>query len=235
VTAHGALRSDADSHRAAAAAPRALAAYVGQLLAERRRQPLRDLISRLLAAEVDGNRLRESEVVACCCALLLAGHATATHLLGNAVLCLTEHPEVIAHLHHEPPPVYSTVDEVWRYLPPVWNVARTTLTDVQLGPQRIPAQAQVWVWIASANRDAEQFPNPDRFDIERIPNRHLSFGHRSHAWLGATVARQAASSTLTMLVKLLPNLKRVLDSSPEVVESSTFFGVKRLPVVFTPS
>ncbi len=158
-----------------------------------------------------------------------------THLLGNALLCLIEHPEVIARLRHEPPPVYSTVEEVLRYLPPVWYVARTTAADVRLGAQRIPAQAQVWVWLASANRDAEQFPNPDQFDIERIPNRHLSFGHRRHAWLGATVARQVASSTLTILVNLLPNLKRVLDSGIEVVGSSTFFGLKHLPITFTQS
>ncbi len=168
ATAHAALRPATDPHRAAAAAVQELAAYIAQLLEERRRQPLRDLISRLLAAEVAGDRLRDSEIVAYCCTLLLAGH-TATHLLGNAVLCLTEYPEVIAHLRHEPPPVYSTVEEVLRYLPPVWNVARTTLADVQLGEQRIPAQAQVWVWVASANRDAVQFPNPDQFDIERIP------------------------------------------------------------------
>ncbi len=234
VTAHAVLRPDTDPHRAAAAV-QDLVAYIAQLLEQRRRQPLRDLISHLLAAEVAGERLRDSEIVAGSCALLLAGHAATTHLLGNAVLCLTEHPEVIARLHHQPPPIYSTVEEVLRYLPPVWNVARTTLADVQLGAQRIPAEAHIWVWIVSANRDAGQFPNPDRFDIERIPNRHLSFGDRSQAWLGAALARQVASSTLTMLVKLLPNIKRVLDSGLEVVDSSTFFGVKRIPVVFTPS
>jgi cytochrome P450 len=235
VTAHGTLRTEAPLHRAAAAATQELADYIAQLLEERRRHPLRDLISCLLAAEVDGNRLRDSEIVACCCALLFAGHTTATHLLGNAVLCLTEYPEVIAHLRHEPPPVYSTVEEVLRYLPPVWNVARTTLADIQLGEQRIPAEAHVWVWIVSANRDALQFPNPDQFDIERIPNRHLSFGDRSHAWLGAALARQTAGRALTMLVKLLPNLKRMRDSGLEVVSSSTFFGVKRLPIAFRPS
>jgi cytochrome P450 len=233
ATAHGALRPDANPDKAAAV--QELTTYMTQLLEERRHQPPRDLISRLLAAEVGGNRLHEPEVAACCSALLLAGHAMTTHLLGNAVLCLTKHPEVIARLRHEPPPIYSTIEEVLRYLPPVWNVARATLAAVQLGEQRIPAQAQVWVWIVSANRDAEQFPNPDQFDIERIPNRHLSFGHRSQAWLGSALARQAARSTLTLLVKLLPDLKRVPDGDLEVIESSTFFGVKLLPVTFTPS
>jgi cytochrome P450 len=235
VTIHDALRPDADPQGAAAAALHELVAYLAQLSAQRRRQPLQDLISRLLAAEIDGNRLREPEVVACCCTLLIGGYATATHLLGNAVLRLTDHPEVIARLRHEPPPVYSTVEEVLRYLPPVWNVIRLTMSDVTLGAQRIPAQAEVWVSIASANRDAEHFRDPDRFDIERIPNRHLSFGHRSQAWIGSALARQAARSTLTLLAKLLPDFKRVPDGDLEVIESSTLFGVKRLPVAFTPS
>jgi cytochrome P450 len=167
--------------------------------------------------------------------LLLAGHAAATHLLGNAVLCLTDHPEVVARLRHEPPPIYSTVEEVLRYLPPVLNVIRMTTTDVTLGAQHIPARAQVWVSIASANRDAKQFPNPDRFDIERIPNRHLSLSYGSSADLVAALVRQIARSTLTTWAKLLPNLKRVPDGVLEVTESSSFFGVKRLPVTFTPS
>jgi cytochrome P450 len=171
ASAHAALEPDANPDRAAAV--HELATSMTQLLEERRRQPPRDLISRLLAAEVGCNRLHEREVVACCSALLLAGHAMTTHLLSNAVLCLTEHPDVIARLRHEPSPVYSTIEEVLRYLPPVWNVARTTLAAIQLGEQRIPAQAEIWVWIVSANRDAEQFPDPDQFDIERIPNRHL--------------------------------------------------------------
>jgi len=201
VTAHGALWPDAGPRGAAAAALRELAAYVAHLLEERRRQPLRDLISRMLAAEVDGNRLREPDVLACCCLLLVAGHATATHLLGNAVLCLTDHPEAIARLHHELPPVSSTVEEVLRYLPPVWNVMRMTTTDVTLGAQRIPAQAQVCVWIVSANRDAEHFPYPDQFDIERVPNRHLSLTYGSRGDLVAALARRVARSTLTMVVK----------------------------------
>jgi cytochrome P450 len=227
-------RPDANPDGAGAAALRELAAYVGLLLAERRRQPQRDLISRLLVAEVDGNHLCEPEVVACCCALLLAGHATATHLLGNAVLCLTDHPEVIARLRHDPPPVYSAVEEVLRYLPPVWHVRQMTSIDVTLGAQHIPAQAQLCVWIASANHDAEQFPNPDQFDIERIPNRHLSLSYGSHAHLVAALARQIARSTLRLLAKLLPNLKRMPDGDLEVVESSSFFGVKQLPITFTP-
>ena len=235
VTAHGALWPDAAPHGAAAAALRELAAYVAHLLEERRRQPLRDLISRMLAAEVDGNRLREPEVLACCCLLLVAGHATATHLLGNAVLCLTDHPEAIARLHHELPPVTSTVEEVLRYLPPVWNVMRMTTTDVTLGVQRVAAQAQVCVWVASANRDAEHFPYPDQFDIERVPNRHLSLSYGSQADLVAALARQQARSTLKLLVKLLPNLKRVSDGPLELIERSSFFGVKRIPVAFTPS
>ena len=235
VTAHGALWPNAALHSTTTAAVQELAAYIAQLLEERRHQPLHDLIGHLLSAEVDGNRLRESEVLACCCQLLVAGHATATHLLGNAVLCLTDHPEAIARLHHELPPIYSTLEEVLRYLPPVWNVVRMTTTDVTLSAQRIPAQAQVCVWIVSANRDAQHFPNPDQFDIERIPNRHLSLSYGSSADLVAALARQQARRTLKLLVKLLPNLKRVSDGPLEVIERSSFFGVKRLPVAFTPS
>jgi cytochrome P450 len=235
VTTHDALWPDAEPNGAVTAAAKELTAYLAQMLEERRRRPLDDLIGRLLACEVNGNRLREPEIIAWCSMFLLASHATATHLLGNAVLCLSDHPEVIARLRHQPPPIYSTVEEALRYLPPVWNAIRVTTTDVTLSGQRIPTQAQLCVWVASANRDADYFPNPDRFDIERIPNRHLSLSYGSRGDLAPALARRMARSTLTMLVKALPNLKRVSDGALEVIGGSSFFGLKRLPVAFTPS
>jgi cytochrome P450 len=116
---------------------------LSDLLAMRRRQPQQDALSRLLTSNVDGEYLSESELVVCCLWLLVGGCMTMTNLLGNTILCLIEHPEVVVQLRNTPAPLYSTIDEVLRYLPPVWSVLKTTTTELSLGSQHIPAHAQI--------------------------------------------------------------------------------------------
>jgi len=158
-----------------------------------------------------------------------------TNLLGNAVLCLLEHPEVIERLRHEPAPIYSTIDEVLRYLPPVWTIHRTTMTEVTLGSQHIPAHAQVSVEIASANRDDKYFAQPEQFDIDRIPNRHLSFGDDGiHSCLAAGLTRLVARITLSLVVHQFTDLTLQTRHALDIVDSPTLFGVKYLPITFRP-
>lgn len=204
-----------------------------ELLEERRRQPRQDVISRLLAVSVDGDSTSEMEVMAGLHGLVAGGYATMMYLLGNAIFCLDAHPEVSERLRHEPAPIYSSIDEVLRYLPPVWMVTRMTRTEVRLGEWSIPPQAQVCAWIVSANRDTEHFAHPEHFDIDRIPNRHLSFGEGIHACLGAGLARLVTTITVSMLFKELPDLKRVSDLPLAVIEHPTHFGVKHFPIRFT--
>src|SRR5437868_1380468 len=183
--------------------------YFSNLLEERRRAPREDLISSLSVAEVDGERLSEHELVSFCTLLLAAGQETTKNLIANALVCLTDHPDTIAHLKREPALMPTAIEEVLRYLPPVWFLFRQTLTDVELSGQHIPANQVILAWTASANRDPSQFPDPDRFDMQREPNRHLAFGHGIHFCVGAPLARLEARIALPMMLKQLKDLQRV--------------------------
>ncbi len=211
---------------------REMSMYFGQLLMERHQHPQDDLISGLLAAEVDGQRLTEMELIGFCVLLLVAGNETTTNLIGNAVLCFDQHPEAMAQLTQNPDLMPGAIEEVLRYLPSVWSMVRTTTHDVEVAGEIIPANAAVIAWIASGNRDAAQFPDPDRFDITRKPNKHLTFGHGIHTCIGAPLARLEAGIALPMLLDRLPNLRRTPDAPAEVIESGIVFGVRNLPVIF---
>lgn len=210
-------------------------ALLAELLAKHRSLPQDDLISRLLALPLEGTVIGETEVMACCRWLLTIASEATTHLLGNAVLCLDAHPEVMEHLRQEPAPIYSTIEEVLRYLPPLWMVFMRATSPVVLGEQSIPAGARIAAWIASANRDARHFLQPDVFDIERIPNRHLSFGYGRSFRFDAALARLQTEVGLSMLLDQLPDLKVLPDQHLEVVDNPAIFGVKSLPITFTPT
>ncbi len=175
--------------------------YFSQLLEERRRVPREDLITALSRAEIDGETLSEHELVSFCMLLLAAGQETTKNLIANFTLCLTDRPDLQEQLLQEPAAIPSTIEEVLRYWPPVWFVMRQTKTDVELADTPIPANQMVLAWMASANRDPAQFPDPDRFDIRREPNRHLTFGHGVHFCVGAPLARLEAKVALPMLLE----------------------------------
>ncbi len=207
--------------------------YFLALLRERERAPREDLISALSKAEVDGERLSEYELVQFCKLLLGAGQETTKNLIANAIVCFTDHPETMERLKREPSLMPKAIEEVLRYLPPVWFLFRQTRSDVEMGGQHIPADQFVLAWTASANRDAAQFPDPERFDIEREPNRHLAFGHGVHFCVGAPLARLEAKIVLSMMLEQLPDLQRVEDF-PITVHAGIVFVIRSLPVTFQP-
>src|SRR5205814_532126 len=131
---------------------RAVRRYFAGLLAERRRRPREDLVSALSVAEVDGQRLSESELVSFCQLLLIAGQETTRNLIANFTLTLADHPDVHTELTREPGLVPGAIEEVLRYLPPVWFLVRRTTTEVELSGVRIQAGETVMPWIASAKR-----------------------------------------------------------------------------------
>jgi len=210
-----------------------MSGYFSKLLAERRRSPREDLISALSVAEIDGERLSENELVRFCILLLAAGQETTKNLIANAILCFTDHPDILARLRREPDLMPSTIEEVLRYLPPVWFVFRRTLTDVELGGQLIPANQAVLPWLASAARDPSQFSNPDQFIIEREPNRHITFGHGIHFCIGAPLARLEAKIALPMMVEQMKDLRRV-EGVPIEINTGIVFVIENLPVTFQP-
>jgi cytochrome P450 len=207
--------------------------YFSNLLEERRRAPREDLISSLSVAEVDGERLNEPELLSFCTLLLAAGQETTKNLITNAIVCLTDHPASMERLINEPALIPTAIEEILRFLPPVWFLFRQTKSDVELAGQHIPANQAVLAWTASANRDSARFPEPDRFNIEREPNRHLAFGYGIHFCVGAPLARLEAKIAMQMMLQQLKNLQRVA-GVPIMVRAGIVFVIRSLPVTFQP-
>jgi cytochrome P450 len=158
--------------------------YFMQLIAQRRQQPMNDLMSDLIAARVDGQQLNDLELLGFCILLLVAGHETTTNLISNAIICLDEHPDAMAQLRAQPELVPAAIEEVLRYRAPVHYMIRITTQNVMVGGQEIPAGQVVKAWIGSANRDEKVFPNAETFDITRDAKQHMGFGFGVHFCLG---------------------------------------------------
>jgi cytochrome P450 len=206
--------------------------YFTQVLEERRQHPQNDLISGLLTAEVDGQHLSDIELLGFCALLLVAGNETTTNLIGNSILCFDQNPEAVERLRKEPALIPGAVEEALRYISPVKAMARFTKTETTVSEQRIGEKQVVIVWMASANRDEAQFPDAERFDIEREPNRHLGFGHGIHFCLGAPLARLEAKIALTAMLERFPGQWRVPNVPLQPIKSDIVFGVKNLPMTW---
>jgi cytochrome P450 len=211
---------------------RVMAEYYRQVFEARRREPRDDLVSALLAAQVDGEHLDETDLLGFCILLLLAGNETTTTLLGNALQTFAEHPEVMEELRADPSLIPGAIEEVLRYRSPVRLLLRVTLQEVMLGEQTLPADAGIVAWLASANRDEEQFPHPDTFDIHRTPNRHLAFGHGIHFCLGAPLARLETRIALEAMLTRWTEIRRANQEPLEPLGSFVLLGLRHLPMIF---
>ena len=210
-----------------------LRTYFRELLEERSRSPREDLVSGLSTAEVDGERLGERDLVNFCILLFFAGHETTKNLIANFFLTLSDHPDAQARLAREPALFPTAIEEVLRFLPPVWFLMRRTTEPVELSGVRVPAGGLVMPWTASANRDSTQFPEPDRFDVAREPNRHLGFGHGIHFCVGAPLTRMEAAVALPMMLEQLRDV-RVRRERPIGIHAGIVFVITNLPVTFEP-
>lgn len=208
--------------------------YFEQQIEKRRRQPQNDMISDLIAAEVEGERLTGEQLLSFCVLLLLAGHVTTTNLLSQAIRCFDEF-EAWQQLREHPEFIPSAIEEVLRFAGPVWRLIRTAASDVTLSGVTIPAGATIFAWLASANRDGAQFPDPERFDITRSPNRHVAFGHGIHFCVGAPLSRMEAGVALPMMLEQLPQLRVDHTVPRELFKGNFLFGFKHLPVTFSPT
>jgi cytochrome P450 len=194
-----------------------------------------DLLSRLVQAEVDGERLSHPEILGFVQLLLVAGQETTANLINNAVVCLMESPHQLARLRDEPELMSSTIEEVLRYRSPVQWMPRATTRDVELAGTVIPAHKLVFPIIGSANRDAKQFPEAERFDITRNPNPHLAFGFGIHSCLGAPLARLEARIALTDFLDRTGTFEPASDQPWEPRKALHVHGPTRLPIRFTPA
>jgi cytochrome P450 len=218
----------------AVGAQAAMSGYFGALIAERRRIPQDDLLTAMLLAEVDGARLTDAEVVACCVLLLTAGGNTVRDLIGNTWLCFDRHPDALADLRADPGMLPGTIEEVLRYLPPVPQFPRVAAVDTTLDGQPVAAGDWVMARIPSANRDPVEFDRPDEFDIRRTDGRHLTLGHGIHFCLGAPLARLETGIALTAMLRRLADIQ--LTGEPLVPSVSPFaYGMERIPVTFRPA
>jgi cytochrome P450 len=209
--------------------------YLRQTIAERRRRSADDLVSRLIAAEIDGEALDELDLVAFCVLLLIAGNNTTTHLIGNAILALLRHPAEAAQLTAHPELVPQAVEELLRYDSPVIAVLRWVRRDCELGGQQLRAGQRLMLWIGAANRDPAVFPDPDRLDLGRKPGHHIVFGHGPHYCLGAPLARLEARIALPAILRRLPELALV--EGAELAPAPGYFlrGRVALPLRFRPT
>lgn len=209
--------------------------YFKWVIEQRRKEPEDDLISALLAAQIDGKHLTEQELLGFCVLLLVAGNETTTHLIGNAIWCFDDHPAAWAELRANPTLLPDAIEEVLRYRSPVKLMFRITAQDTRIGDKDIPAGTGVTAWIGSADRDEAQFPNAETFDIHRAPNRHLAFGHGIHFCLGAPLARLESKIALDIMLQRFSNIQRDRDIELEPVPAFILHGLKHMPIVFEKS
>jgi pimeloyl-[acyl-carrier protein] synthase len=209
----------------------ALREYFRSLIAVRRKHPQPDLLSALIAAEEQGDKLSEAELLSTCVLLLIAGHETTVNLIGNGLLALLQHPTELRALADDPALIQTGVEELLRYDGPVQRTSRMTMADVEIGGKQISKGSVVVAAIGAANRDPAYFPDPERLDIARKDNRHIAFGFGIHFCLGAPLARIEGQVAIGTLLRRWRGLKLVSDT-PEWRESSVLRGLKTLPVTF---
>ena len=184
-----------------------LVQYLNEVYDERRKQPRDDLMSALLAAEVEGQKLSQSELTGFALLLLIAGNETTTNLLGNGFQLLHEHPDQRARLIANPLALPDAIEEFLRYESPIPGLARTLTEDLEFGGQSLRQGQKVLLLYGSANRDERQFEAPDVLDTSRKPTQHLAFGFGTHFCLGASLARLEARIGFEQLLARAPEYK----------------------------
>lgn len=209
-------------------ATREFYAYIQQLVAERRRHPADDLITRLIEAEEQGQKLTEHELISSTMQLLNAGHEATVNVIGNGVYALLTHPDQWARLVADPSLSRSAVEELLRFDTPLHLFTRWVLEDLEYRGHAFAFGDTIALLLGSANRDPARFPNPDMLDITRSDNPHVAFGGGIHFCIGAPLARLELDVALSTLARRAPKLE--LLEQPEYRNAYHFHGLKSLRV-----
>ncbi len=197
-----------------------------------RDQPEENLTSYLLHREVDGEKLNEIEYAAFFLLLCVAGNETTRTVTTHGMRLLMEHPDQLQRVVDDPSLVPSAVEEILRYEPAVHHFRRTATADTEIRGKRIAEDDAVLIWYPAANRDEEIFEDPDRFDVGRHPNEHLSFGIGEHFCLGASLARLELNA---LFDEIIPRLRNPAPLGPVKRMRSNFVnGVKEMRIRFDP-
>jgi cytochrome P450 len=207
--------------------------YLEKMIAERRATPRNDLLTRLIEAEVDGERLSFEEIAGFFQLLVVGGQETTTNLINNAMVCFLDHPDQLALLRRSPELLPQAIEEVLRYRAPFQWVMRTPRRDIEMHGKTIPAGKLVLAMIGSANRDSKIFKDAERFDITRNPNPHIAFGHGIHSCLGAALARMEARIALGDFLARIKNFERASNEPWEPRKALHVHGPSRLPIRLT--
>ena len=208
-----------------------MVSYFGRIAAARRVNGAEDLITALVEAEIEGEKLEEWEILGFSMLLLIAGNETTTNLIGNALGILATRPEVWQQLRADRALVETVIEETLRYESPIQRVNRMTTREVELSGVCIPEGDRVTLYFGAANRDPGEFPNPDEFVLDRDLRNHLAFGMGIHYCLGAPLARAEAKVTLNAFLDRFSGIKP--GHGPAVRQTMTplIFGFQQLPLV----
>jgi cytochrome P450 len=206
--------------------------YLKSLIAERRKHPTEDLLTKMVQAEENGDMLSEDEIVIATNFLLFAGHETTANLIAVGIYYLLQNPEQMAQLRADPSKIPAAVEELLRYVSPVHTLARRTLQEVTIRGVTIPPNSSIYLLVGAANRDPEKFQDPEVLDINRPATRSLGFGYGIHFCIGAALARLESQVAFDTILRRLPDLKMTVDT-PEFRPNYSLRGLISLPVEFS--
>jgi cholest-4-en-3-one 26-monooxygenase len=209
-------------------------ALCDEVAADRRANPRDDIMTALVQAEIDGERLDDAELNLFFITLIVAGNETTRNLINHAMLALIDHPDQAQRLRDDPSLWDTAVDEMLRWGSSIHNFRRTLTQDVTMRGVDMKKGDKVVLYYASANRDEDVFAEPHRFDVARTPNDHVTFGGGGvHYCLGASLAKAEIKATMRQLVERLPDLE--LAGPVNRLHSDFVNGIKTMPVRFTPT
>jgi cytochrome P450 len=218
-----------DVNAKVAVARKELRAYFSDVIQQRRAQPQNDLITALVQAQDGADQLDDEELLGFCILLLVAGNETTTNLIGNGSLALARHPEQAEALASDQLVMSLAVEELLRYDSPVQATVRHVVSDTDIGGTAIAKGESIMAIVGAANRDPDQFDDPETLDLRRADNRHLSFGHGIHYCIGSPLARLEAEIAFTALLQRSPTIA-LADEPLEYGGTFILRGLRRLTI-----
>jgi cytochrome P450 len=231
MTFIGSARGVTDKYERARRGANAMGDYFLDLIGKRRAAPQDDVISMLIASEIQAERLGDEEIIGCMMMVLNGGHETTANLINNMMLALAAHPEVVRQLRQNLHAVPAATEEFLRYDSPVLSIGRLVSEDLELGGKKLAAGDRVFAMLVSANRDAEVFREPDALDVTRNPNPHMAFGKGPHFCLGAPLSRLEGQIALGAILERFSRIElREPVTSIPWLNSMVSHGPARLPL-----